>query len=73
MVYRFPRPDNLSRQRLRLHRQFRGAPLQLLAQMPPERAEYLRSMGERMAKTIPLIDGDKVQLPFTVVHATRLE
>jgi SAM-dependent methyltransferase len=52
---------------------FGKLPPELLAQMPPERAEQLRRMGERMATIIPLIDGDKVHLPFTVVHATRLD
>jgi hypothetical protein len=39
--------------------------------MPPERAEQLRDMSARMDTILPLIDGDNVYLPFTLVHATR--
>jgi len=47
-------------------------PSEVLAAMPPERLEALRQMGERMSKILPLVDGDRVFLPFTVVHATRI-
>lgn len=47
-------------------------PAEALAGMPPERVEQMRRMGERMSVILPLIDGDRVHLPFTVVHATRI-
>lgn len=49
-----------------------GLPPQVLAAMPPERLEAVRQTGERMATILPLIDGDRVFLPFTVVHTTRI-
>lgn len=47
-------------------------PEALLAAVPPERVEQMREMGERMSAILPLLDGDRVHLPFTVVHATRI-
>ena len=47
-------------------------PEALLAAVPPERIEQMRQMGERMSTIRPLLDGDRVHLPFTVVHATRI-
>ena len=49
-----------------------GLPPEVLAAMPPERLEAVRQTGERMATILPLIDGDRVFLPFTVVHTTRI-
>ena len=37
-----------------------------------QRLEAVRQTGERMATILPLIDGDRVFLPFTVVHTTRI-
>jgi SAM-dependent methyltransferase len=41
--------------------------------MPADRVEQLREMSERMAVILPLIDTGVVHLPFTVVHATRVD
>jgi len=46
-------------------------PPDVAAAIPPERIEHMRRMAERMSVIIPLIEGDRVHLPFTVVHATR--
>jgi SAM-dependent methyltransferase len=47
-------------------------PAELLARMPPERIEQMHQMRERMTAILPLIEDDRVHLPFTVVHATRI-
>lgn len=47
-------------------------PEALLAALPPERVEQMRRMGERISTIRPVLDGDRVHLPFTVVHATRV-
>lgn len=47
-------------------------PAELLAGMPPERQEQMRQMAERMAVILPLVEGGRVHLPFTVVHTTRV-
>ena len=47
-------------------------PEALLAALPPERIEQMRQIGARMSTILPLVDGDRVHLPFTVVHATRI-
>ena len=47
-------------------------PEALLAALPPERIEQMRQIGARMSTILPLVDGDRVHLPFTAVHATRI-
>ena len=42
-------------------------------QMPPEALEQMRAVAERFAKIAELLDGDRVYLPFTVVHAHRVD
>ena len=42
-------------------------------QMPPEAVEHMREMGARFAKIADLLDDDRVHLPFTVVHAHRVD
>jgi len=41
--------------------------------MPPEALEQMREMTERFARIADLLDGDRVHLPFTVVHAHRAD
>jgi len=40
---------------------------------PPEQVEQMRKLGERFAKIRELLDDDRVYLPFTVVHAHRVD
>ena len=49
-----------------------GARLHLADQMPPEALEQMREVTERFAKVADL-DDDRVYLPFTVVHAHRVD
>jgi SAM-dependent methyltransferase len=49
-------------------------PQQLADQMPPEAVEQMRQMRERFAKIGELLADDRrVHLPFTVVHAHRVD
>jgi SAM-dependent methyltransferase len=41
--------------------------------MPPEALEQMRGVTERFARIADLLDGDRVHLPFTVVHAHRAD
>jgi len=41
--------------------------------MPPEALEQMREVTERFARIADLLDGDRVHLPFTVVHAHRAD
>jgi SAM-dependent methyltransferase len=50
-----------------------GLPQHLTDQMAPEALEQMREVGERFAKIADLLDGDRVYLPFTVVHAHRVD
>ncbi len=50
-----------------------GARLHLADQMPPEALEQMREVTERFAKIADLLDDDRVYLPFTVVHAHRVD
>ena len=50
-----------------------GFPQQLADQMPPEAVEQMRQVTERFAKIRDLLDDDRVYLPFTVVHAHRVD
>lgn len=47
-------------------------PEQLRQQMLPGQMEHMQDMGRRFAAITPLLDGDRVHLPITVVHATRV-
>jgi SAM-dependent methyltransferase len=42
-------------------------------QMPPEALEQMRAVTERFAKIAELLDDDRVYLPFTIVHAHRVD
>jgi SAM-dependent methyltransferase len=46
-------------------------PEQMREQLPPEGLERMREIAERFATITPLLDGDRVHLPFHVVHARR--
>jgi hypothetical protein len=48
-------------------------PQQLAEQFPPEVMEQMRDMRNRFETIAPLLDDDKVYLPFTVVHAQRVD
>ncbi|HET6735849.1 class I SAM-dependent methyltransferase [Mycobacterium sp.] len=56
---------------------FRGAeegfPKAMADQMPPEALEQMREVTERFRRIADLLDGDQVYLPFTVVHAHRVD
>jgi SAM-dependent methyltransferase len=42
-------------------------------QMPPEALEQMRAVTERFERIADLLDDDRVYLPFTVVHAHRVD
>ena len=42
-------------------------------QVPPEAVEHMREVAARFAKIAELLDDDRVHLPFTVVHAHRVD
>ena len=48
-------------------------PKAVAEQMPPEALEQMREVNERFARIADLLDGDRVHLPFTVVHAHRVD
>jgi SAM-dependent methyltransferase len=48
-------------------------PEQMRQQMPPEQVEHMADMGRRVAAITPLLDGARLHLPMTVVHATRVD
>ena len=48
-------------------------PKAMAEQMPPEALEQMRQVTERFAKIAELLDDDRVYLPFTVVHAHRVD
>jgi SAM-dependent methyltransferase len=48
-------------------------PAQAFEKVSPEARKQMRSINERFATIVKLIDGDRVFLPFTVVHAERVD
>ena len=48
-------------------------PQQLAEQFPPEALEQMREVAARFEKIAELLDDDRVHLPFTVVHAHRVD
>ena len=50
-----------------------GFPQHMVDQLPPEALEQMRQVRERFAKIADLLDDDRVYLPFTVVHAHRVD
>lgn len=56
---------------------FRGMgdrfPEELIDQLPPETVEQMRATAERFAKIAEYLDDERVYLPFTVVHAHRVD
>ena len=48
-------------------------PQQVVDQMPHETIEQMRRMSERFARVADLIEDGLVHLPFTVVHAHRVD
>jgi len=41
--------------------------------VPPEALEQMREVTARFERIADLLDGDRVYLPFTVVHAHRVD
>src|SRR3984893_1814576 len=48
-------------------------PDQLRRQMPPEQRERMQEVDKRVAPIVPLVDDDRIHMPFTVVHAVRVD
>jgi SAM-dependent methyltransferase len=48
-------------------------PEQLRQQLPPEQLEQMQEVAKRFAAIVPLLDDDRLHLPFTVVHAMRVD
>src|SRR6202035_684658 len=48
-------------------------PEQMRQQMPPEQLEQIQEVAKRVATIVPLLDDDRMHLPFTVVHAVRVD
>ncbi|HEX9176508.1 MAG TPA: class I SAM-dependent methyltransferase [Mycobacterium sp.] len=48
-------------------------PEQMRQQMSPEQVELMKKTRERFAAIVPLLDDDRMHLPFTVVHAVRVD
>jgi SAM-dependent methyltransferase len=48
-------------------------PKAIAEQMPPQALEQMREVTERFAKIAEMLDDDRVYLPFTVVHAHRVD
>ncbi len=48
-------------------------PKAMAEQMPPETLEQMKEVSERFAKIAELLEDDRVYLPFTVVHAHRVD
>jgi hypothetical protein len=48
-------------------------PKAMADQMPPEMLEQMREVTNRFKRIADLLDGDRVYLPFTVVHAYRVD
>jgi SAM-dependent methyltransferase len=48
-------------------------PEQLRQQLPPEQLERMQEIAKRWTVVRPLLDNDRVHLPFTVVHAARVD
>jgi SAM-dependent methyltransferase len=51
----------------------RQLPEALTAQMPPEALEQMREVAARFERIADLLDDGRVYLPFTVVHAHRVD
>lgn len=48
-------------------------PQEMVDQVPPETYDQMRKLKARFAAIVDLLDGDLVHLPFTVVHAHRVD
>jgi SAM-dependent methyltransferase len=48
-------------------------PQDVVEQMPPETFEQMQKVRARFEAVADLLDGDQVHLPFTVVHAHRVD
>jgi hypothetical protein len=54
-------------------RDLNGLPQELREKVSPEALEQMRGINDRFATIMKLIDDDRVYLPFTVVHAGRVD
>jgi SAM-dependent methyltransferase len=54
-------------------RDLNGLPQQMRAKVSRETLEQMRGINHRFATIVNLIDDDRVHLPFTVVHAERVD
>jgi hypothetical protein len=48
-------------------------PKAMAEQLPPEMLEQMKEVSSRFDRIADLLDGDRVYLPFTVVHAHRVD
>ena len=48
-------------------------PKAMAEQMPPEMLEQMKEVTTRFERIADLLDDDRVYLPFTVVHAHRVD
>lgn len=48
-------------------------PQAMAEQMPPEALEQMKDIRARFSTIADLLDGDRIHLPFTVVHAHRVD
>ena len=48
-------------------------PQAMAEQMPPEALEQMKDVRARFSTIADLLDGDRIHLPFTVVHAHRVD
>jgi hypothetical protein len=54
-------------------RDLNDLPQQLRERVSPATLQQMRGVNDRFATIVNLIDDDRVHLPFTVVHAERID
>jgi hypothetical protein len=48
-------------------------PEQMRELLSPEQVEHMRELRDRFSTIAPLLEDERVYMPFTVVHATRVD